>query len=164
MRTQSLQSERALISIQTVGSCRSSKWSVTEAKRRLATVSILYAGLIATRLELFAKRNNVGETMSQHYCVRALFISVSLDCPPGWFLYANHCYNVSPYVLMSMRVGGCDPMNRVSINSPHEQAFVLSLLAGVRDDVFIGLERDDDVRWTNGEPLRFAVINLVIVF
>ena len=57
-------------------------------------------------------------------------------------------------------------MNSVSINSPHEQAFVLSLLPDIMDDVFIGLERDDDgvFRWTNGEPLRYAVINLVTVF
>ena len=53
---------------------------------------------------------------------------------------------------------GCGPTNSASISSPHEQAFVLSLLPGYQfgEDVWIGLTRDDDgaFKWINEEPLR----------
>ena len=57
---------------------------------------------------------------------------------------------------MNMRAGGCGPVNSVTINSLHEQAFVLSLLADIRGDVSIGLKRqaEEVFQWLNGEPLR----------
>ena len=49
-------------------------------------------------------------------------------------------------------------MNSVSISSPHEQAFVFSLLVDKQrgEDVWIGLKRGDDgaFKWINEEPLR----------
>ena len=50
---------------------------------------------------------------------------------------------------------GCGPSNSASITSPHEQAFILSLLADQRNDVWIGLRRiDETFEWINKDPLR----------
>ena len=58
----------------------------------------------------------------------------------------------------SIVAGGCGRSNSVSISSPHEQAFVLSLLPGylLKGDVWIGLRREDNgaFKWINEEPLR----------
>ena len=83
----------------------------------------------------------------------------ALDCPLGWILYADYCYGFSKLWFMDgelgINAGGCGRTNSASINSPHEQAFVMSLLAD-ESDVFIGLRREDDdaFKWMNGEPLR----------
>ena len=62
-----------------------------------------------------------------------------------------------PYYGKVIESGGCGPVNSVSISSPHEQAFVLSLLADIKEDVWIGLKRKDGEAfgWRNKEPLRF---------
>ena len=53
---------------------------------------------------------------------------------------------------------GCGPINSASISSPHEQAFVFSLLVDYSwgEDVWVGLRREDDgaFKWINEEPLR----------
>ena len=54
--------------------------------------------------------------------------------------------------------GFCGPTNSASISSPHEQAFVFSLLSDYpwEKDVWIGLRREDygAFEWINEEPLR----------
>ena len=92
-----------------------------------------------------------------------------IDCPSGWFLFADYCYTVSlPRSLNGevMENGGCGSVNSVSISSPHEQAFVLSLLADITDDVWIGLMRgrDEVFKWRNQEPLRFLRLDLNDIF
>ena len=83
-----------------------------------------------------------------------------LDCPSGWFLYADYCYTISRYMHfmdeLGWEEGGCGSSNSASITSPHEQAFVVSLLAGRKPDVWIGLRRKDNeaFEWINGDPLR----------
>ncbi|XP_065844714.1 C-type mannose receptor 2-like [Oscarella lobularis] len=61
----------------------------------------------------------------------------------------------------SIVAGGCGRSNSVSISSPHEQAFVLSLLPGylLKGDVWIGLRREDNgaFKWINEEPLRYVL-------
>ena len=91
-------------------------------------------------------------------------LNFNLDCPRGWYLYAGYCYTVSnkSYDFDDTEWDkGCSSKSLVSINSPHEQAFVLSLLAGKDSDVWIGLTRrrnTDEFRWFNGDPMTYAYI------
>ena len=50
----------------------------------------------------------------------------------------------------------CGPFNSASIDSPHEHAFVLSLLSPSKNDIWIGVGRTmyDAFKWINGNPLR----------
>ncbi|XP_065844505.1 uncharacterized protein [Oscarella lobularis] len=84
-------------------------------------------------------------------------------CPLGWFLYADYCYTVTDTLPIMDDVflgdGGCGASNSASITSPHEQAFVLSLLASLKTDVWIGLRRKENeaFEWINGDPLRYVL-------
>ncbi|XP_065844363.1 uncharacterized protein [Oscarella lobularis] len=98
-----------------------------------------------------------------HSCRKAVAVCKKNEyCPLGWILYADYCYGFSKLWFMDgelgINAGGCGRTNSASINSPHEQAFVMSLLAD-ESDVFIGLRREDDdaFKWMNGEPLRYVL-------
>ncbi|XP_065840565.1 C-type mannose receptor 2-like isoform X3 [Oscarella lobularis] len=92
-------------------------------------------------------------------------------CPIGWFLYAGYCYALSNqssrflfdrWDLVERHCG----RSLLSISSPYEHAFVMSLLAEVEskgesigEDVWIGLERgsNDEYKWINDDPFSYAM-------
>ncbi|XP_065844670.1 uncharacterized protein [Oscarella lobularis] len=86
-------------------------------------------------------------------------------CPSGWLLYADYCYVISKESWYmdetGFEEGFCGPTNSASISSPHEQAFVFSLLSDYpwEKDVWIGLRREDygAFEWINEEPLRYVL-------
>ncbi|XP_065844331.1 uncharacterized protein [Oscarella lobularis] len=101
-----------------------------------------------------------------HSCRKAVAVCKKNEyCPSGWVLYGNYCYAVSRLYWRMYDHGweeaGCGPINSASISSPHEQAFVFSLLVDYPwgEDVWIGLRREDDgaFKWINEEPLRYVL-------
>ncbi|XP_065844501.1 uncharacterized protein [Oscarella lobularis] len=140
-----------------VSSRRLSSDLVTSSSQRLAPLKVICQGN-----ETALRQCNHFMSTSRQSCRAARVVCKEKEyCPSGWFLYADYCYTVSRLMFvqrMNMRAGGCGPVNSVTINSLHEQAFVLSLLADIRGDVSIGLKRqaEEVFQWLNGEPLRYV--------
>ena len=110
-----------------------------------------------------AKIKNVKETLISSHIEYFL-----IDCPWGWFFYADYCYTLSPImedndhsIYWSIPYQYCG-LGRLSITSRHEQAFVLAIVAfiqtymSVSEDVWIGLhqENENGFEWLNEDALR----------
>ncbi|XP_065842852.1 uncharacterized protein [Oscarella lobularis] len=92
-------------------------------------------------------------------------------CPRGWFLYAGYCYTLSyqPFAFDDHYWDYYEELcflNRVSISSSHEHAFVLTLLADfesegrrVDNDVWLGLQRkgENQFKWVNQDSLSYVM-------
>ena len=117
-------------------------------------------------------------TCKENLCTQTSRLGIDemfdLDCPRGWYLYADYCYIVSNNTLTFADTEwdkGCSSKSLVSISSPHEQAFVLSLLPDEDANFWIGLKRKnaDGFHWVNGDQITCVystclyVVELVVL-